>query len=87
VNAKGQYGIAGYNGSKEKFLVRNATVTAEGKDGSICDFASLTLEYYNITQPSGATFDESKYAVVLNGEVEDFPKGIYIVNGKKFVKK
>ncbi|MFC2394080.1 MAG: hypothetical protein ACFNO3_01890 [Alloprevotella tannerae] len=87
MNAKGQYGIAGYNGSKEKFLVRNATVTAEGKDGSICDFASLTLEYYNITQPSGATFDESKYAVVLNGEVEDFPKGIYIVNGKKFVKK
>ena len=87
MNAKGQYGIAGYNGSKEKFLVRNATVTAEGKDGSICDFASLMLEYYNITQPSGATFDESKYAVVLNGEVEDFPKGIYIVNGKKFVKK
>jgi len=48
VNAKGQYGIAGHNGSKEKLLIRNATVTAE---------------------------------------VEDLPKGIYIVNGKKFVKK
>lgn len=87
MNAKGQYGIAGYNGSKEKLLIRNATVTAEGKDGSICDFASLMLEYYNITQPSGATFDESKHAVVLNGEVEDLPKGIYIVNGKELVKK
>lgn len=87
MNGKEQYGIAGYNGSKEKLLIRNATVTAEGKDGSICDFASLMLEYYNITQPSGATFDESKHAVVLNVEVEDLPKGIYIVNGKKFVKK
>lgn len=87
MNAKEQYRISGYNGSKEKLFIRNATVTAEGKDGSICDFASLMLEYYNITQPSGATFDESKHAVVLNGEVEDFPKGIYIVNGKKFVKK
>lgn len=87
MNAKGQYGISVYNGSKEKLLISNATVTAEGKDGSICDFASLTLEYYNITQPSGATFDESKRAVVLNGEVEDFSKGIHIVNGNKFVKK
>ena len=25
--------------------------------------------------------------VKLNGEVKDLPKGIYIVNGKKFVKK
>ncbi len=126
VNAEsGAYGIAGRDGSNEKLLIRNATVTAEGKDGSICDLASLTLEYSNITQPSGARFDESAHAVVLNGEkvkskivitrdpagintptidtaakqgiytlsgvkldgkIEDLPKGIYIVNGKKVVK-
>ena len=126
VNAKGVYGITGRNGSTEKLLISKATVTAEGREGSICDFASLTLEYSNITQPSGARFDEAKHAVVLNGEVvtskivitrdpagidtptintaakqgiytlsgvklngevKDLPKGIYIVNGKKFVKK
>ena len=125
VNVKGYYGIAGRDGSNEKLLIRNATVTAEGEQGSICDLASLTLEYSNITQPSGARFDESAHAVVLNGEkvkskivitrdpagintptidtaakqgiytlsgaklggkVEDLPKGIYIVNGKKVVK-
>ena len=125
VNVKGYYGIAGRDGSNEKLLIRNATVTAEGKQGSICDLASLTLEYSNITQPSGARFDESAHAVVLNGEkvkskivitrdpagintptidtaakqgiytlsgaklggkVEDLPKGIYIINGKKVVK-
>ena len=125
VNVKGYYGIAGRDGSNEKLLIRNATVTAEGEQGSICDLASLTLEYSNITQPSGARFDESAHAVVLNGEkvkskivitrdpagintptidtaakqgiytlsgaklggkVEDLPKGIYIINGKKVVK-
>ena len=126
VNAKGQWGIAGENGSDKNLLIRNATVMAEGEKGSICKFASLTLEYCNITQPAGAKFDESKKAVVLNGEVvtskivierdpagidtptidiaakqgiytlsgvkldgevKDLPKGVYIVNGKKFVKK
>ena len=127
VNAKGYWGIAGQDGSKGTLLISNATVTAEGeKYGSICDFKELTLEYSNITQPSGARFDEAKHAVVLNGEVvtskivitrdpagintptintaakqgiytlsgvklngevEDLPKGIYIINGKKVVKK
>ena len=126
VNVKGKWGIIGQNGSKEKLFISKATVTAEGGEGSICDFASLTLEYSNITQPSGARFDEAKHAVVLNGEVvtskiiitrdpagintptidtapkqgiytlsgvklngevEDLPKGIYVVNGKKVVKK
>ncbi len=126
VNVKGKWGIIGQNGSNEKLFINKATVTAEGVDGSICNFASLTLEYSNITQPSGARFDESKHAVVLNGEVvtskivitrdpagintptidtatkqgiytlsgvklngevEDLPKGIYVVNGKKVVKK
>ena len=70
VNAKGYWGIAGQDGSKGTLLISNATVTAEGeKYGSICDFKELTLEYSNITQPSGASFDEAKHAVVLNGEV------------------
>ena len=126
VNVKGYYGIAGQDGSNEKLLIRNATVTAEGEKGSICDLNSLTLEYSNISQPSGAAFDGSLHGVALGGElvktqvvikrdpagintptidtaakqgiytlsgakldgkVEDLPKGIYIVNGKKVVKK
>ena len=126
VNVKGYYGIAGQKGSNEKLLIRNATVTAEGEKGSICDLNSLTLEYSNISQPSGAAFDGSLHGVALggelvktqvvikrdpagintptidtaakqgiytisgvklNGEAKDLPKGIYIVNGKKVVKK
>ena len=126
VNVKGYYGIAGQDGSNEKLLVRNATVTAEGEKGSICDLNSLTLECSNISQPSGAAFDGSLHGIALggelvktqvvikrdpagintptidtaakqgiytlsgvklNGEVKDLPKGIYIVNGKKVVKK
>ena len=69
VNAEsGAYGIAGKDGSTEKLLIKNATVTAEGRDGSICDFKEITLEDCAITQPAGATFDESKHAIVLNGE-------------------
>ena len=68
VNVKGNYGIAGYDGSKEKLLISKATVTAEGREGSICDFKEITLEDCAITQPAGATFDESKHAIVLNGE-------------------
>ena len=68
VNVKGNYGIAGYDGSTEKLLISNATVRAEGRDGSICDFKEITLEDCAITQPAGATFDESKKAIVLNGE-------------------
>ena len=69
VNAKGNWGIVGgVEGSKEKLLISNATVTAEGRVGSICDFKEITLEDCAITQPAGATFDESKHAIVLNGE-------------------
>ena len=46
-----------------------STVTAEGVEGSICQFASLTLKYSNITQPAGAKYDASQKAVVLNGEI------------------
>ena len=71
VNAEGgAYGIAGDNGSKEKFTIRKAKVTAIGKEyGSICDFAELNMEGCGITQPVGATFSSSKRGVVLNGEI------------------
>ena len=68
VNVKGNYGIAGYDGSKEKLLISKATVTAEGEEGSICFLKEITLEDCAITQPAGARFDESKHAIVLNGE-------------------
>ena len=68
VTAVGHEGITGAYGSDGKLLIKNATVTAEGKDGSICDFGSLTLEGCAITQPAGAAFDPSEKAVALNGE-------------------
>ena len=68
VNAKGKYGITGQVGSKEKLLISNAMVTAEGRAGSICDFKEITLEDCAITQPAGAVVDNSQGAVVLNGE-------------------
>ena len=71
VNAEsGAYGIAGNNGSNEKFTIRNATVTAIGTgNGSICDFAELNLKGCYITEPSGATFSSSMHGIVLNGEI------------------
>ena len=68
VNAKGTWGITGQVGSKGKLLIRKATVTAEGRYGSICDFKEITLEDCAITQPAGAVVDNSQGAVVLNGE-------------------
>ena len=67
VNAKGKYGIAGYDGSSETLTIKNSTVTAEGTAGSITDFASLTLDGCAITQPAGAVFDASLKAVALGG--------------------
>lgn len=126
VNAKGRWGIAGEDNSIGQLFINNATVTAEGKDGSICDFSDLNLNGCYIAQPAGATFDPDMHCIVingmlvnskvvikkisngieaptidtptkqgiytisgvkLNGEAKDLPKGIYIVNGKKVVKK
>ena len=71
VNVKsGAYAIAGNSGTKEKFTVKNATVTAEGiGNGSICDLAELIMVGCKITQPAGAAFDPSMHCVALNGEV------------------
>ena len=70
VNAKGKYGIAGYDGSSETLTIKNSTITAEGaSQGSIVDFASLTLDGCAITQPAGAVFDASLKAVALGGAI------------------
>jgi len=56
VNVKsGAYAIAGNSGTREKFTIKNATVTAEGiGNGSICDLAELIMVGCKITQPAGA---------------------------------
>ena len=71
VNAEGKtFGIKGYSGNNEKLTIKNAKVTAIGtEEGSICDFYKLNLIGCLITEPAGAWFDESKQAVVLNGEI------------------
>jgi len=69
VNAKGEWGISG-DSSSERLTIKNSTVTAEGvTDGSIVDFAGLTLDGCAITQPAGAAFDASLKAVALGGAV------------------
>ena len=73
VNAKGIWGIVGYDGNNgENLIIRNATVTAEGEGNewhSIGEFATLTLDGCAITQPAGAVFDASLRGVALNGKL------------------
>ena len=69
VNAIGNWGIAGQSGAtNETVTIRNATVTAQGKDGSICDIANLTLLETAILSPDGAAYDSSQKCVALNGK-------------------
>ncbi len=68
VNAKGKWGIAGADGASETLTIRNANVTAEGTEGSICDILSLTLDGCKISVPADAAFDETLHSVALNGE-------------------
>lgn len=122
-----QYGINGLGGKDDKIVIRNATVSAEGKkNGSVRDIAELTLIGCKISEPEGAEFDSMLHAIILNdkilkekvviakdptmvdmpnaekvsrskvytlngicvqGELENQPTGVYIVNGKKIVKK
>ena len=67
VNIKGPTGIFGQEGTNSIGII-NSEVTVEGSSyGSICFIDEFGLEGCSIIQPSGATFDESKKAVVLNG--------------------
>ena len=68
--AEGKYGVAGFDGvSGEILTLRNAYVEATGSLGSVCDLQNLILDGCAITQPTGASFDTNRHAVVLNGEV------------------
>ena len=70
VNATGLWGIAGENADTgETLTIRNATVTAQGWNGSICDINNLTLDNVAITSPNGAAFSSSRNCVALNGKV------------------
>ena len=62
LSAKGSYGISADN--SETLVIRKANITAEGENGSMCDFSNITLEDCSITQPAGAYFDEWAGAIV-----------------------
>ena len=67
VNIKGPIGIYGQEGTNSIGII-NSEVTVEGSSyGSISSIDVFVLDGCSIIQPSGATFDESKKAVVLNG--------------------
>ena len=82
VYAEGKWGITGKDGtSGESLTIRNATVTAKGTGGSICDLTNFTLDGCSITKPAGAVWNASKHAVcdasgnVITNEVVISPKG------------
>ena len=68
VNAKGIWGISGNNASSKTLTIKSSTVTAEGTEGSITNFAGITLDGCTITEPEGAAFDASLKAIALNGQ-------------------
>lgn len=66
LEASGAWGIAGYGGSEETLTIENAIVRAEGPNGAICDFKTITLgEGLSILTPAdgkvsgGAVVDAS----------------------------
>ena len=71
MNITARWGIAGPTGGnpRENVVIRNAAVSAQGSDGSICDIARLTLDRVAILSPAGAAFDSSLKCVALNGTV------------------
>ena len=64
LEASGESGIAGWDGTKEKLILKNAKVTAKGSAKGISGFASSTTEGCEIVEPAGGKFDETKHAVV-----------------------
>ena len=71
MNITARWGIAGPTGGnpRENVVIRNAVVSAQGSDGSICNIARLTLDRVAILSPAGAAFDSSQKCVALNGTV------------------
>ena len=65
LEATGEWGIAGYDGTKnERLILKNAKVTATGTKAGIADLAAFTTEGCEIISPEGGHFDEAKHAVV-----------------------
>ena len=65
LEATGEWGIAGYDGTKnERLILKNAKVTATGTKAGIADLAAFTTEGCEIISPEGGHFDETKHAVV-----------------------
>ncbi len=54
LTATGEWGIAGDDGTSEALAIEDATVRATGRQGSICDFASVTSEGCKLVTPEGA---------------------------------
>ena len=79
LNVKGaQYGINGLGGKDDKIVIRNATVSAEGKkNGSVRDIAELTLIGCKISEPEGAEFDSMLHAIILNDKIDTLVIGGY----------
>lgn len=73
IEAKGNWGIAGYDGKRgEKLVIDNAKVKANGTDGSICDFQEITLTGCEVTAPEGAAVaavESRGMAVVKDGQI------------------
>ena len=61
---EGKRGISGYDGThRESLTIRNASVTAKGAEGSICNLVSFKLQGGEITKPAGADWNDEKHAV------------------------
>lgn len=72
LNAKGKWGISGFEGTEEeKLTINNAHVKAQGDgtQGSICDIASLALVNCSITIPDGAAFNQKLKGVALKNNL------------------
>ncbi|MBL6452542.1 MAG: hypothetical protein JNG44_02410 [Porphyromonas sp.] len=62
---EGKWGISGYDATHGEVLtIRNASVTAKGYEGSICNLADFKLQgKCEITKPAGAVWNAEKHAV------------------------
>ena len=82
VNVNGKNGIVGLvDGAGRSLSIKNATVTAQGLEGSICKLGGFSLEGCEITKPADATWNPTKHAVcnglgnVITSEVVIAPTG------------
>ncbi|MBL6452543.1 MAG: hypothetical protein JNG44_02415 [Porphyromonas sp.] len=63
ISTNGKWGIAGDESYQGPLTIHKAYVTAKGEKGSICNLASLKLDWCEITKPAGASWNATKHAV------------------------